>query len=176
MPLIQSNEYWSWQPAGLTSSRLTVEQKGVSLGGLGDYGGGELALYVPDAVTQPTVAPASGFILRSKAGVPWVFESNGSDGPLALTRTGSVSVNFGTTTPDTSATTTVVGQAWVTASSVIDVEFTPAGSVDHPSTDPLFEGCSVVVSNLVAGVGFDVTVYSPNRSLGAYAVTWISFG
>lgn len=63
-------------------------------------------------------------------------------------------------------TTTVTGQAWVTASSSISC--TPlAVSTDGLTVETVYAaGVSVVASNRVAGTGFDMTVYSPHGATG----------
>ena len=66
------------------------------------------------------------------------------------------------------ATTTVVGQAWVTATSKLTVQASGA-TADHTAEDALIEQIDAIVENPVVGVGFDVRAHSPLGSIGQYA-------
>lgn len=103
-----------------------------------------------------------GDVVVSGSGSTWTVESLSVDGIGSCT----ADVNFGV--GDTTATVTVTGQAWVTATCKI-VAF-PSGetTADHDPEDALVEEMTAVVLNRVAGVGFDVTAHSPNGSAGTY--------
>lgn len=68
------------------------------------------------------------------------------------------------------ARTTVTGQSWVTADSVILCNPFAGMTVDHSPDDAIVEGLVAYAENLVAGVGFDVVVYAPQNSWGKYLV------
>lgn len=72
-----------------------------------------------------------------------------------------VTVDFGTF--DTTATTVVTGQTWVTATSKL------VASV-FGTEDALLDQVSVSVSDRVAGVGFTVTAHAPEGSSGTHTV------
>ena len=74
---------------------------------------------------------------------------------------------------DTSAQLVVTGQAWVTANSVI-VATMAGGTADHPDPDEAaVEDIVVTVGNLVVGVGFTISAYTPARTWGHYFVNII---
>lgn len=81
-----------------------------------------------------------------------------------------VPVDFGVDFSD-KAQTVVTGQAWVTANSnIVATVRCPAG------TDPdemYLIGFNVVISDIVPGSGFTVTVYTSNEARGAYDVMCI---
>lgn len=78
-----------------------------------------------------------------------------------------VPVNFGASFTD-KASAIVTGQAWVTSTSAIAAQvLTPTG-VDPDELYLL--GFEPVVSALVPGVGFTVTVYSQAEAAGTYNV------
>lgn len=82
----------------------------------------------------------------------------------------SATLAFGGSFTD-KAQTVITGQSWVTANSEIVTQVkTPSG------TDPdemILLGLKTIVSNLVAGDGFTVTVYSDSEARGSYDVMCI---
>jgi len=78
----------------------------------------------------------------------------------------AVTVDFGSTFSHL-ATTVVTGQAWVTAASrIVAVPLAPAGKEMEVALLQL----SPVVSSLVVGTGFTLTVLSPVRAKGTYTI------
>jgi hypothetical protein len=68
------------------------------------------------------------------------------------------------------ARTTVTGQPWVTAGSVILCNPFGGATVDHNPDDAIVEGLVAYAENIVPGVGFDVVIYAPQNSWGKYLV------
>lgn len=82
----------------------------------------------------------------------------------------SASVDFGASFTD-SARTVVTGQAWVEADSdIVGQVLTPSGT--DPDEMRLLD-MRVVISDIVAGVGFTVTVYCEAEAKGTYTVACI---
>ena len=80
----------------------------------------------------------------------------------------NVTLNFGATFTD-KATATVTGESWV-GSNVVASVLTPAG------TDPdemYLLGLRPYISNIVAGDGFTVTLYSETEAKGSYTVSCV---
>lgn len=74
---------------------------------------------------------------------------------------------------DTTAQLVVTGLAWVTVNSIITATVA-GGTADHPDPDEAaVEDIVVTVGNLVAGVGFTISAYTPNRTWGHYFVNII---
>ena len=93
--------------------------------------------------------------------------SAGSSSSSSGANGATVACNFGATFSD-KAQTVVTGQTWVTAASEITPQvLTPAG-VD-PDEMRLLD-LRPVVSDLVAGVGFTLTLYSEPEATGSYSV------
>lgn len=97
--------------------------------------------------------------------------------PPASTSAGSgnflqVQVDFGFSAGNEGdiARTTVTGQAWVTASSVILCNPFAGATTDHSADDAIVEGLVAYAENIVAGVGFDVVAYAPKGSWGRYLI------
>lgn len=82
----------------------------------------------------------------------------------------TVTCNFGASFTD-KAQTVVTGQAWVTANSEISAQVLTPSGVD-PDEIRLLD-LRPVVSDLVAGVGFTVTLYSAPEAKGSYNVMCI---
>ena len=92
--------------------------------------------------------------------------TGGGGGGNSVTTT----VDFGSTFTD-KATVTVTGQTWVTTGSEIVAQvLTPTG-VDTDEIRLL--DLKPVISKLVAGTGFDITVYSEPEATGTYNVMCI---
>lgn len=72
-----------------------------------------------------------------------------------------------------SATATVTGQTWVTASSIIECVAAGKATADHDPDDVWAERIVAYATNLVAGTGFDVVATSANeggRTWGKYYI------
>jgi hypothetical protein len=67
-------------------------------------------------------------------------------------------------------TTTVVGQAWVTAASKIVASIFAVANGGTTEEMAMASGCVVGIKNRVAGVGFDLWVYNPNGFSGTLTV------
>lgn len=95
-----------------------------------------------------------------------------NDGADTLTVTSStystrVTVDFGASWSD-KAQTVVTGQTWVTANSEFTANVLTASGVD---TDEMYLlDMRVEISDIVAGTGFTVTVYSQAEARGTYTV------
>jgi len=79
-------------------------------------------------------------------------------------------VDFGSTFTD-KAQVVVTGQSWVTASSEIIAKVKTPISTD-PDEMRLFE-FDVIISDLIDGVGFTITVYSETEATGSYEIMCI---
>lgn len=79
-------------------------------------------------------------------------------------------VDFGSTFTD-KAELVVTGQSWVTATSEIITQIKTPTGVD-PDEMRLFE-FDIVISDLVDGVGFTITVYSEPEATGTYDIMCI---
>lgn len=82
----------------------------------------------------------------------------------------AVTLNFGVNFTD-KAQTVVTGQTWVTASSVITPTVMCPIGVDTDEIRLL--DMRPVISDLVAGVGFTVTLYSEPEARGTYTVSCV---
>ena len=144
-----------------------------------------------DASLNMTAAPTAGswkqgdFIKNTEpTGVTptigWICTASGTPGTWVAVTVGGVAggsgnsvtaaCDFGASFAD-KAQTVVTGQAWVTATSeVVASVLTPAG-ID-PDEMYLLD-IKPVISDLVAGVGFTVTLYSQPEATGSYDVMCI---
>jgi hypothetical protein len=97
----------------------------------------------------------------------WGSITDQADLYAALPKTVNVSVDFGASFTD-KAQTVVTGKSWVTGSScIIPQVLTPAG-VDPDEMYLL--GIRAEISDIVAGDGFTVTLYSESEAKGIYSV------
>lgn len=101
-----------------------------------------------------------------RVGTTLVSGAAGGGGGNSVT----VSVDFGASFTD-KGQTVVVGQAWVAADSEIVAQMSCASGVD-PDEMRLLD-FNIVISDLVAGVGFTLTVYSEPEAKGTYNVMCI---
>ena len=92
--------------------------------------------------------------------------TGGGGGGNSTTQT----VNFGATFND-KAQIVVTGQTWVTATSEIVAHVKTPSTVD-PDEMRLLE-FTTVISDLIIGVGFTLTVYSEPEALGTYEIMCI---
>jgi hypothetical protein len=107
-------------------------------------------------------APTAGQVLKYD-GTEWFNDTVSGGGGNSVT----VACDFGASFTD-KAQTVVTGQAWVTANSEIVAQaLTPSGT--DPDEMRLLE-FEPVISDLVAGDGFTVTLYSEPEAKGTYSV------
>lgn len=121
--------------------------------------------------TEPTGAtPTIGWICTA-SGTPgtWVAVTVGGGGGGSGNSV-TVACDFGASFTD-KAQTVVTGQAWVAANSEIVASVRTPASVD-PDEMYLLD-IKPVISDLVAGVGFTVTLYSQPEATGSYDVMCI---
>jgi hypothetical protein len=128
-------------------------------GGGGGGGGGLTAEQVMDTIAAMLTAGNGMTLTYADASDVLTVTSN--------TYSTRVTVNFGSGFTD-KAQTVVTGQSWVTANSEFTAQvLTPSG------TDPdemYLLGMRVEISDIVAGTGFTVTVYSEAEASGNYTV------
>jgi len=115
-----------------------------------------------------------GDIIVSGGGTVWTFDSAALLAAILSSGVASNSVtvtcDFGESFTD-KAKTVVTGQAWVTADSEIVASVLTPANVD-PDEMYLLD-IKPVISDLVAGVGFTVTLYSQPEAAGDYDVMCI---
>ncbi len=150
----------TWNPgsgAGTYQWRGGAWQPWEGAGGGG--GGGLTAEQVRHTTAGFAVAGNGMTITHNDAGDTLTFTSS--------TYSTRVTVDFGAGWSD-KAQTVVTGQTWVTANSELTAQvLTPSG------TDPdemYLLGMRVEISDIVAGTGFTVTVYSEAEASGSYTV------
>jgi len=128
-------------------------------GGGGGGGGGLTAEQVMDTIAAMLVAGNGMTLTYNDAGDTFTVTSN--------TYSTRATVDFGAGWSD-KAQTVLTGQTWVTANSEFTAQvLTPSG------TDPdemYLLGMRVEISDIVAGTGFTVTVYSEAEASGTYTV------
>ena len=128
-------------------------------GGGGGGGGGLTAEQVMDTIAAMLAAGNGVSLTYNDAGDSLTVASN--------TYSIRATVDFGAGWSD-KAQTVVTGQTWVTANSELTAQvLTPSG------TDPdemYLLGMRVEISDIVAGDGFTVTVYSEAEASGTYTV------
>ena len=115
-----------------------------------------------------------GDIIVSGGGTVWTFDSPALLAAILSSGVASNSVtvgcDFGESFTD-KAQTVVTGQAWVASDSEIVASILTPASVD-PDEMYLLD-IKPVISDLVAGVGFTVTLYSQPEATGSYDVMCI---
>lgn len=122
--------------------------------------------YVYLQVLNETPADGDSLTYDSETGA-W---SSGAGGPAAAGNSVTAAMSFGVNFTD-KAETVVTGQTWVKADTEIVAQvLTPAG-VD-PDEIRLLD-FKPVISNLVVGTGFTVTLYSEPEAKGSYSVMCI---
>ena len=147
----------------LLADALREEQRDPKLPRVG--AGGDVFYRAADGRLYALSIGAAGEVLTVADGLPAWAPSSGGGGSAGSC---VVDVDFGAAISSTEATTTVTGQAWVTASSRILVSASGESTADHDPEDALIEGVTAIATNLVAGVGFDVIAHSPDGSSGTY--------
>lgn len=165
---------WTIDAGAVTNAKLatvpTATLKGRILAGTGapaDLSGADATTLLSVFTSAlKGLAPASGGGTSNflRADGTWAAPPGGSGSAGSCV----VDVDFGAAISSTEATTTVTGQAWVTASSRILLSAGGESTADHDPEDALIEGVTAIATNLVAGVGFDVIAHSPDGSSGTY--------
>lgn len=133
-----------------------------------------------DALYQPIGGGGETYLTEAEAAATYLTQSDATTTYLSIAGAASVyapianaarkvsaTLNFGASFTD-KATATVTGQSWVTANSVIVAQVKTPSGVD-PDELYLLD-FRPVVSDLVAGVGFTVTLYSQPEARGTYTV------
>jgi len=88
---------------------------------------------------------------------------------------GVTTIDFGTTGSDF-LTTTVTGQAWVTAVSDIEGYFFAEATSDNDADAHALAAalCKITCANRVAGVGFDILAVCEDQVLtGTFKIRWV---
>ncbi len=89
----------------------------------------------------------------------------------ALTpRKAQATVDFGASTQETETATVSVAAAWVTASSYIVCAPAAVATAEHDADDYSVEGITASVTNISAGVGFDIVARAAERTFGTYLI------
>lgn len=70
--------------------------------------------------------------------------------------TGATVIDFGAFPGAAEAAVTVIGQAGIVASSLVEAWIEPAATADHPADEHVYEELDVIASDIVAGTGFTV--------------------
>lgn len=82
---------------------------------------------------------------------------------------GTVDFGFLTGQEENNASITV-SAPWVSTGSIIVASPSGIATADHAPDDYMVEGLHCGVSNIVAGVGFDINVYADNGTFGQYII------
>ena len=99
----------------------------------------------------------------------WATVSGGPTSGTAVAGTVAVSVDFGSAFTHF-AQTVVTGETWVaTSSSILATPLAAAGQVEETA----LMSFQPVVSDLVAGTGFTLSVYTPVEAKGTYTFTCV---
>lgn len=88
---------------------------------------------------------------------------------------GTTTIDFGAHPGATDASTTVTGQAGITALSLAEAWLFPnGGTADHSDDEHLVDGPILMATNIVAGTGFTIRAVGRNGPLtGEWAVGWV---
>lgn len=124
--------------------------------------------------TLTGVAVADGMLHYNSTLKAHRFRENGAW--LNLPQTGSAQVDFGFASAEEgdTATATVTGQAWVSATSkILASVLADAATADHDPDDAAIEEIQVTAQNIVAGTGFDLVAYAPEGTWGRYSAQWV---
>jgi len=102
-----------------------------------------------------------------------VLTTNGTNTSWAATsNVVAATVDFGSASSGEaySASVTVTGQSWVTASSKIVCSLFAEATAEHDIDDYMLEQIQVYATNIVNGTGFDVVAVAPNGTFGRYVI------
>lgn len=94
-------------------------------------------------------------------------------GSSTTVNTGTATVNFGASSQESSNATVTVSNPSVQSGSVIIVSPAGTSTADHDPDDYQWDNISAYVTNIVAGVGFDVVGVAPNGSWGRYNINYL---
>jgi hypothetical protein len=86
---------------------------------------------------------------------------------------GIAEVDFGAVTQNNDIATVTVADASITATSYPSVSLYALATTDHDPDDYMAEGLIPYITNVSAGVGFDISVRAPNLTWGKYKVTYM---
>lgn len=100
-----------------------------------------------------------------------IISATGGGGGATITK-GVAEVNFGAITQESDIATVTVSNATITATSYPTVALYAVANADHDPDDYMVESLSAYVTNVVAGVGFDISVRAPQLTWGRYSVTY----
>lgn len=139
---------------------------------------GSVALTVDKtAITNKTAAVPVGadYILISdtsdSGNLKKALVSDLPSGGGSLTK-GIAEVDFGAITQQSDIATVTVSDATITPTSYPTVALYAVANADHDPDDYMVESLSAYVTNVVAGVGFDISVRAPQLTWGRYTVTY----
>lgn len=173
MATIEVEKGTEWHVRRQLSNTLTNHDDRIAVLEAGGGGGGQPAIQFQDegvnAGTSGGVLTVdfvgAGVTASESAGTLTVTIPGGSGGGNAV----RVEVDFGSSFTD-KASAVVTGQSWVTTSSVIVAH--PYSDAADPDEMYLLD-LKPVVSSLVNGIGFTVTLYSQPEARGRYYVNCI---
>ena len=89
--------------------------------------------------------------------------ADGTDGGGTVLGSGTSEVDFGSGA--VMATVTVTGQTAILSGSLVQCWITPIATTDHSAQEHLVEDIKVMASDIVAGTGFTIWAFSPDRPL-----------
>lgn len=89
--------------------------------------------------------------------------ADGTDGGGTVLGSGIAEVDFGSGA--VMATVDVTGEAAILADSLVYCWITPVATADHTAGEHIVEDIKVVAGDIVAGVGFTIYAFSPDRPL-----------
>lgn len=120
------------------------------------------------ANASATVADGDkGDVVVSSTGTVWTLDS------AVTPRKAQASVDFGAATQETETATVSVAATWVTANSYIVCAPAAVATAEHDVDDYSVEGITASVTNISAGVGFDIVARAAERTFGTYLINAI---
>lgn len=108
-----------------------------------------------------------GDIVVSGTGTVWTLDS------AVTPRKAQATVDFGASTQETETATVSVAATWVTANSYIVCAPAAVATAEHDVDDYSVEGITASVTNISAGVGFDIVARAAERTFGTYLINAI---
>lgn len=109
---------------------------------------------------------------RTDPSRPTINATGGGGGEGSGTK-GIAEVDFGVVTTESDIATVTVSDASITATSYPSVTLYAIATTDHDPDDYMAEGLIPYITNVSAGVGFDISVRAPNMTWGKYKVTYM---
>lgn len=144
----------------------------VNITGADPAGGGAITVQ-EEGVTQSTTVTTLNFVgsnvTASGAGAIETITITGGTGSLTK---GIAEVDFGASTGNGDIATVTVTDTAITATSYPSVTMYAIATTDHDPDDYMAEGLVPYVTNVSAGVGFDIAVRAPEFTWGKYKVTY----